>query len=115
MIWLCPQGVAALGVLPMIFDETDPRPAREQVNDRYSHGGGFVPFEGFTLHDEGPLAARMVYREGEPTESGEAEVVREYARTQLVGPAGRETLIVFEGSWVAVVQEDGSYAVCRMD
>ena len=39
-----------LGLLPMIFDSNDPRPAREQANERYAHGGGWNPQEGWELN-----------------------------------------------------------------
>lgn len=32
-----------LGFLPMILQSSDPRPVAEQLEDRYSHGGGYRP------------------------------------------------------------------------
>ena len=36
-----------LGLLPSMLSEHDPRPAREQFDARYGHGGGWRPFTGF--------------------------------------------------------------------
>lgn len=41
-----------LGYIPSFLDENDPRPAYEQFDDRYRHGGGWRPFEGFTLAED---------------------------------------------------------------
>ena len=45
-----------LGLLPMMLDPSDPRPAREQFDENYQHGGGWRPFNGFTLHDDAAVA-----------------------------------------------------------
>ena len=36
-----------VGLIPHFLDENDPRPAREQFDEHYQHGGGWQPFEGF--------------------------------------------------------------------
>lgn len=38
-----------VGYLPQFMDENDPRPAKEQIHDAYTHGGGWNPFKGFKL------------------------------------------------------------------
>ena len=35
-----------LGMLPYFIDPNDPRPAREQLDANYQHGGGWVPSRG---------------------------------------------------------------------
>jgi hypothetical protein len=35
-----------LGSLPKMLNEHDPRPAREQLDAGYRHGGGWSPFKG---------------------------------------------------------------------
>ena len=52
----CPQTVAIfrhdaeqlIGPLPSFLDPADPRPAREQFDANYQHGGGWRPIKGFT-------------------------------------------------------------------
>ena len=45
---------AMLGFLPMMLDDEDPRPAAEQLNETYAHGGGWMPFgKGQWIRDAG--------------------------------------------------------------
>ena len=90
--------------LPHFFSENDPRSATEQAHAAYSHGGGWSPFTGFILHkatSEGQ--ASLKYPEDPP--------MRELSRASLRD----ETIILFESSWVAIVQPNGTYEVSRMD
>lgn len=102
MIWITRRDYspAALGFIPQFLDESDPRPAREQLDANYSHGGGWVPIEGFTLD---PSHETLRYP-GDPP-------YRAVAGTTL----RNETVVVFERSWVAVIQPGGSFEVARMD
>lgn len=46
MVWkfLNPEmTVEQLGYIPLFFAADDPRPAAEQLNERYAHGGGWRP------------------------------------------------------------------------
>lgn len=38
----------ACGFIPFWLNEADPRPAAEQLNEHYSHGGGWRPFSSTT-------------------------------------------------------------------
>jgi hypothetical protein len=88
-----------LGLLPMMLDTNDPRPAREQLDSNYQHGGGWRPFNGFKLRRDNAL----VYPGDPPTIP--------LAMTML-----RDELIVFyESEWVAIIQPDRSFEVCRLD
>lgn len=88
-----------LGFLPLMLDERNPAPAREQLDAGYQHGGGWNPFQGFTLTD----ANELTYP-GDP------------AYTPLAQAKLRDELIVFyDHSWVAIIQPDRSFEVCRMD
>ena len=89
------------GYLPQFFSEADPRPAREQAHESYVHGGGWIPFKGFELINEEP--ASILYP-GDPP-------VREVSRGHLRD----ETIILFQHSWVAIVQPTGEYEIARMD
>lgn len=101
MIWtlLHPRMTyAGLGLLPEFLSEADPRPAREQFNEGYRHGGGWRPMSGFRR-----VGGTLLYP-GDPP-------LRPLARTQL-----RDELIVLhEYEIVCVVQPDGTFEACRMD
>jgi hypothetical protein len=87
-----------LGFLPDMLNERDPRPAREQLDHNYRHGGGWHPFQGHRM-----TADSLVYP-GDPPMPLLAE-----ARLR------DEIIRFYSCSWVAIVQPDGSYEVCRMD
>jgi hypothetical protein len=102
MIWepKHPQSSADhLGLLPTMVSSFDPHPAVEQLDASYAHGGGWRPFPGFTMKPNGNLAYK-----GDPD-------------TPLLWEAKLrdETIRVYESAWVAVVQPDGAFQVCRMD
>lgn len=88
-----------LGYLPQFLSEEDPRSAREQLNANYPFGG-WQPFKGkFTMMENGNLA----YPGDPPTILLAETKFRE------------ETIRFYQHSWVAVVQPDGTFEVCRMD
>lgn len=91
------------GLLPMMFNEYDERSAREQADANYQHGGGWRKFDGFIFYDKEPGYAFISYQ-GDPD-------TLELSRAQLRD----ETIILFEHSWVAIVQPDGQYEIARMD
>jgi hypothetical protein len=85
-----------LGYIPYFLSENDPRPAREQFNERYVSGWRSIP--GFTMTPNG-----LKYP-GDP-------LTPLLAETRL-----RDEIIRFyQYAWVAIVQPDGSYEICRMD
>ena len=88
-----------LGFLPSMIDDTNPLSAREQFDHNYKHGGGWRPFEGFTMLQNGNLQ----YLQDPPT--------RLLFETKL----REETILFYEHAWVAIIQPDGSFEVCRMD
>jgi hypothetical protein len=88
-----------LGLLPMMLDESDPRSAKNQFNERYAHGGGWHSFTGFKLHPDNSLTYP-----GDPP-------LKPLAQLQF-----RDALIVvYDHSWVAIIQEDRYFEVCRID
>jgi hypothetical protein len=109
------------GLLPEIFQENDPRTPIEQANDRYAHGGGWCDswtkkaiekreFILFSRKFSG--IASLVYQSEEMRMNGEnQETYLEVSRTKI-----RDwTIILFEGEWVAIVQDDQpSYSIARM-
>ena len=87
-----------VGFIPMFLNESDPRPAKEQLHANYSHGGGWSPMEGFTLE-----RSRLCY-------PGDPPLVP-LAMMEL----RNETIVVYECSFVCITQKDGSFEVARMD
>lgn len=87
-----------LGYLPSFLDTDNPLPAKEQFHQAYSHGGGWMRFEGFTMTETG-----IKY-------PGDPEMVL-LAETKLRD----ETIRFYEASWVAIVQPGGTYEIARMD
>jgi hypothetical protein len=96
------QTVEALGFLPALLDDTDPRPARDQLNDRYQHGGGWAPLQGFVM---GPTTYCLSYP-GDPP-------YRPVAVAHL--PLSKEVVVFYQYQWLAVMQLDRSIEVSRVD
>jgi hypothetical protein len=89
-----------VGELPYFIDENDPRPAREQLDANYAHGGGWQPMPGFRLS----LTRYVLRYPGDPPLEPLA-VMRLRA----------EWIFIYQHSIVAIVQQDGSFEVARMD
>jgi hypothetical protein len=88
-----------LGLIPDMLSEYDERPAKEQLDTGYMHGGGWRPFKGFKMRKDKAL----IYPNDPP--------MMPLALTNL----RNEVIIFYQHSWVAIVQLDGSFEVCRMD
>jgi len=111
------------GFLPEFLSPLDPRGAVDQLHANYAHGGGWSDFNGFTLHgweagkDDRKLPqnhagdSRTRFHLTYPGEFGLTETYLEVGR----GFLRSETISLFEGEWVAVIQPDGSFRVSRMD
>lgn len=88
-----------MGLIPEMLHDYDPRSAKEQLHDGYAHGGGWRPFSRFTMDSNECLCYP-----GDPPQRPIAELrLRD------------ERIVLYEHAWVAVIQPDGSYEVCRMD
>ncbi len=101
MIWQMLQPKVTpehLGLIPFMLDEDDPRPAKEQFDNKYC--SGWSPFKGFKLN---PRNLTLLYPEDPPTKPLAATKLRD------------ELVIVYEHEWVAVIQPDKSFEVSRMD
>lgn len=88
-----------LGYIPSFLDERNPAPAKEQFDQNYGHGGGWHPLKGFKLEDDNSL----VYPGDPPQRPIAAIRFRE------------ELVLIYSHAWVAVIQPDRSFEVCRMD
>ena len=100
-----------LGFVPDFFDDTDPRPAAEQLAERYAHGGGWSPFgKGTWRHrtSDGALIWPGSPEDGEPDEVHPLIAIS-------VLPLSGERLLFFTSALLAVVKDDGSFEVTRVD
>jgi hypothetical protein len=88
-----------LGYVAFFLNIDDPRPAREQFDTAYRHGGGWSPFKGHAMLPNGNLK----YPGDPPT--------RLLAETRLRD----EVIRFYEHSWIAIVQPDGGYEIARLD
>jgi hypothetical protein len=93
------------GILPEFLDQNDPRPAREQFNERYAHGGGWSPSKGWQL-----LKDDSIYY-SKSVEEGEDPRHPPLARIKFRD----ESIVIYDHAWVAIIQKDRSFEVSRMD
>jgi hypothetical protein len=101
MIW---TNYEEAGFLPDFVSDSDPRDAVTQLNEGYAHGGGWHEFSGFKLCYLDVIGGSALLYPGDPP-------MKEKSRSML----RNETIILFQGDWVAVVQTDGSFRTARMD
>ena len=88
-----------VGMIPYWLSEDDIDPAWRQLDKHYQHGGGWRPFKGHTMNED-----KSLEYPGDPA-------LHPIASMELRD----ELILMYEYSWVAVVQKDGSFEVCRMD
>jgi hypothetical protein len=88
-----------LGFLPMFLDEANVKCARDQINEAYQHGGGWQPFRGFELLENGDLQ----YIGDPPT------------RRLAIAMLRNEEISFYEHAWVVIKQPDGKWEVARID
>jgi len=95
----------AAGLLPMFFDEQDPRPAAEQADANYQHGGGWRPQPDWTLqfNRQDPMQTTAQYPHDPTTAAIAVAVLHD------------EVLVLFDYGYLAIVQPDGSFEMARMD
>jgi hypothetical protein len=88
-----------LGLLVYMLNDKNPESAKEQLGYGYRHGGGWRPFTGFKLRDDNGLSYT-----GDPVQYPVAET---WLRD--------EHILLYPHDWVAIIQPDRSFEVCRMD
>jgi hypothetical protein len=88
------------GLIPYWLDPEDPRPAAKQLDEHYQHGGGWRPQPGFKLD---PKTKRVEYP-GDPP----------FVPLALMRFRD-ETLIMYQYSYLLILQKDGTFEICRMD
>jgi hypothetical protein len=88
------------GLIFTFIDAADPRPAREQFNERYVYGG-WQPFGD----------GRFKLLEGLGLEYPEDPVLAPLWATRV----GDEIVVIYSASVVAIIQPGGSFEVARLD
>jgi hypothetical protein len=99
VVMCTPDAPDLCGFIPSFLDADDPRPAREQLDSNYQHGGGWQPFEGFTMTKGGSIKYP-----GDPAH-----------RPVAVIHLRDEKILIYRYAWVAIVQKDGTFEIARMD
>jgi hypothetical protein len=89
----------AWGFIPGFLDESDPRPPREQFNERYV--GGWMP---------GPPGLSFDFDTVTLTYPGDPPMT-----PISVMQFRTEWILLFPSSWVLILQPGGSWEVARMD
>jgi len=87
------------GLIPMMLNLEDERPARDQLDANYQHGGGWRPMGKFKARRDGSLQYP-----GDPAIEPLAVM---HFRDELV--------LVYPYGFVGIFQQDGSFEVARMD
>jgi hypothetical protein len=115
MYWLQLHPAAVvdhLGAISDFIDYEDARPAAEQINENYEHGGGWNHQEGFTLNPDAT-------RRNLPSYSLQFEAGSIDADPPLVPLWATnlrdELVIVYEYGYTAIFQPDNSFQVSRLD
>lgn len=93
------NSIASLGNLINFLSEDDPRPAKEQIDDRYKAGGGWKSIEGFTIDKSGAL-----HYPGDPVMYPICCATLRF-----------EVILTYEADVVAIFRPDGSLDVARID
>lgn len=90
-----------LGYIPEWLHLADPRPAKEQLDAAYRHGGGWDPFKGFEMPDKTTGVMRY------PGDPPQKPIAKCQFRDELI--------FMYNHGWVSIVQKDGTWEVARMD
>lgn len=102
------EAINLLGLIPGFLFEEDERPARDQINERYAHGGGWRPMEGWHHSNEGGGLESdfllLIQYPGDP-------VYEPIAMTKL----HNETIWVYPYAWVAIESAKGEVEITRLD
>jgi hypothetical protein len=90
-----------LGLLPEILRAHDSRSVREQLEDRYAHGGGYRPMKGFKMN---PKTLVMRFPGDDPFKP---------AATTMIN---HEKVVFYPYcSLLAIIQPNGDFSVTRVD
>lgn len=101
MKWFLRPGITPghLGFLPSFLSDEDIRPAKEQIDQNYAHGGGWLSLHGHTLEN-----GHILKFPGDPPQ------------LPLAWTTLRDEMILFyPHDFVVILQKDGSFEVSRID
>jgi hypothetical protein len=90
-----------LGFVPSFFDLNDPRPAKEQVDENYQHGGGWYPMQKVTAVPEIPFAFKYP---GDPV-----------FLPMAIAKLRSEIIVLYHAGFLGIWQRDGSFEISRVD
>lgn len=106
-----------LGLIPHFLWDTDPRPAIDQINERYAHGGGWKPIGKFlpigAYNFAEGVAPKLRYP-GDPP-------LHPYAMMTLhgeeanFGESPMEVIVIYESAFVAIFRDGELFSVSRLD
>ena len=104
-----------LGLVPFFLNENDPRSAREQINDNYQHGGGWRSIEKFKLVKPVTDLERQI----SPYRVARSLILKYPGDPPLkplaVAQLRDETIVLYDGAFLAIFQPDYSFEVARID
>ena len=89
-----------VGLIPYFLDENDPRPACDQFDANYQHGGGWRSMDGFKLNHK---TFTLTYP-GDPP----------YKPLAMIA-LRKEKIFIYEYAFVCVLQPEGLFSVARLD
>jgi hypothetical protein len=90
-----------VGFIPSFLNDESDKPAKEQIDDHYQHGGGWNSFDGFRIVRQNPMTIKYP----------EDPELRAIARIRV----NDETVYIFPMAWVLIMQKDGSWEIARID
>ena len=88
-----------LSILDTMLSEMDMRTAKQQLDTGYAQYGGWRPMQGFKLSHN----LSLLYP-GDPP-------IQPWAITKL----RNETICVYPGDWIMILQDNDSFEIARMD
>jgi len=99
IVYYHPRGRDLVGFIPMMLNEADPRPATEQLDTGYAHGGGWRPMKRWKV-----LEDKSISYPGDPAIVPVAKIIFR-----------DETIYIYPHAWVMVEKASGSFEIARMD
>jgi hypothetical protein len=104
-----------LGLVPFFVSQVDPRPCKEQIDENYQHGGGWRSIDGFKIeHELSPLE-----KVTSPYVMAQRLTLK-YPGDDPLTPVAvaqnhNETLVLYDGAFLAIFQPDYSFEIARLD
>ena len=97
-----------LGEIPLFLQSFDPRPAREQIDAAYGHGGGWQPTGAMFKVQFDNAGRPLLLSPGDPP-------YLPWAETAVDTINGRERVFYYLSSFVCILQPTGEIEVARVD